>query len=235
MASKTLHGGHRERLRKRFLENGTNGFEEHELLELLLFYALPRVNTNELAHALINRMGSLSAVLGASAEDIAAVKGLNESSALFVSFMADLCRDYAETSLTDRTSFPKEGAEGYLTAYFKSVQSEICVLLSVSMKCEPMSIHTFTREELMPGGISSRSIAELVIRNRIRRIVIGQNRTGRLVLPCEEDYIITKTLSELLRPLGVEVYDHIICAEERSFSMRKSGAFGFCGGGDGSE
>ncbi len=230
MASNGLHSGHRERLRKRFLETGINGFEEHELLELLLFYALPRVNTNEIAHALINKFGSLAAVLDADREEIASVKGLSENSAVLLSIMGDMCRDYADASFCDRKFSAMGEAETYLLDYFKPIRSEICVIMNVSMRCELMGMHCFTHNELLPGFINARNLAEIVFRNRIRRIVIGQNRVGRLPVPDENDYIITKTLSELLCPLGVEIYDHVICGERKAFSMRKSGAFSFCGG-----
>ncbi|MBE6862607.1 MAG: hypothetical protein E7497_06900 [Ruminococcus sp.] len=227
MASKSLHSGHRERLRKRFLETGINGFEEHELLELLLFYALPRVNTNEIAHAIINKFGGISEVLDADRGDIASIKGLSENSAVLLRIMRDMCRDYAAASSADRHFSGMGEAEAYLLDYFRPIRSEICVIMNVSMRCELVGLHCFTHEELLPEYINPRNLAEIVLRNRIRRIVIGQNRMGRLPLPDENDYIITKTLSELLSPLGVEIYDHIICGEGKAFSMRKSGAFSF--------
>lgn len=235
MAANGLHSGHRERLRKRFLETGINGFEEHELLELLLFYALPRINTNEIAHALINKFGSVAAVLDADREEIASVKGLSENSAILLSIMGDMCHDYSDASCSDRKFTCMSEVKTYLLDYFRPIRSEICVIMNVSMRCELMGMHCFTYNELLPEFINPRNLAEIVFRNRIRRIIIEQNRAGRLPVPDENDYVITKTLSELLCPLGVEVYDHIICGAGKAFSMRKSGAFSFFGGefGDG--
>ena len=74
-----IHDGHRERMKKRFLEHGLDNFDDVNALELLLFYALPRKDTNALAHALLDRFGSLAGVLDASAADLLSVDGVGES------------------------------------------------------------------------------------------------------------------------------------------------------------
>lgn len=232
MASGGLHSGHRDRLRKRFLETDGSGFEEHELLELLLFYALPRVNTNELSHALINRFGSLSAVLNANEADIASVNGISAASASFIGLMRDLCRSYALSSHENIRFGSSAQIEKYMLDYFLGLNKEIILILSISMKCELISVHSFTIQELLPEGMSSRRLTEIILQNKIHRAVIGQNRIGRLPVPDENDYLLTKRLSEIMRPLGVELYDHIICGSGNAFSMRKNSAFSFCGGGD---
>ena len=72
------HDGHRSRMRSRFIETGLNSFEDHEVLELLLFYGQPRKNTNETAHALLNRFGSLHQVFNASIADLQEVEGVSD-------------------------------------------------------------------------------------------------------------------------------------------------------------
>ncbi len=74
-----IHDGHREKMRNRFLTAGLDAFADHEALELLLYYAIPRRDTNPTAHALMERYGSLSAVLEAPAEDLRKVEGVGES------------------------------------------------------------------------------------------------------------------------------------------------------------
>ena len=70
------HYGHRQRLKDRFLQTGFAGFDPHNILELLLFYSIPQKDTNDLAHELMNRFGSLSGVFDASYEDLVKVKGI---------------------------------------------------------------------------------------------------------------------------------------------------------------
>ncbi len=83
-AQKHLHAGHRSRMRRRFLTNGLDGFSDHEVLELLLFYAVPRQDVNPMAHALLNRFGSLPEVLNAPAEELCTIYGVGPKIARFL-------------------------------------------------------------------------------------------------------------------------------------------------------
>ena len=85
-----IHDGHREKMRRRYMESGLEGFADHEALELLLFYAIPRRDTNPIAHALINRYESLSNVLNAPVEELASVEGIGENAAVLIRLVSQL-------------------------------------------------------------------------------------------------------------------------------------------------
>jgi DNA repair protein RadC len=89
-----LHTGHRERLRKRFLAEGLDGFEDHQVLELLLFHIIPRGDTNPIAHRLLNRFGTLSAVLEADPKDLAGAEGMGDRAAMFLTLIPQVTRRY---------------------------------------------------------------------------------------------------------------------------------------------
>ena len=95
MSEKTVHAGHRARLRERFLKEGLSGFSEHEVLELLLMFAIPQKDVNPLAHALIGRFGSLSAVLEASPAELMRVAGVGQNAAALLSLMPQLMGYYS--------------------------------------------------------------------------------------------------------------------------------------------
>ena len=82
------HGGHRDRLRERFIRDGLDGFEEHNILEMLLFYPIPQKDTNELAHALLDRFGSLESVFNATPEELMQIDGVGEHTARFLSMFS---------------------------------------------------------------------------------------------------------------------------------------------------
>ena len=87
-----IHDGHREKMRRRFLQGGLEPFADHEALELLLYYAIPRRDTNPIAHALMERYGSLAAVLDAPVEDLQKVEGVGESAAVLLKLVPQLYR-----------------------------------------------------------------------------------------------------------------------------------------------
>ena len=93
-----LHEGHRQRLKERFLREGLDHFEPHTVLELLLFYAVPQRDTNELAHRLIARFGSLDAVFDAAFDELCAVEGIGRNTATLLKLVPDLTRRYLDSA-----------------------------------------------------------------------------------------------------------------------------------------
>ena len=85
-----IHDGHRGKMRQRFLKSGLEAFADHEALELLLYYAIPRRDTNPIAHALMDRYGSLPAVLSAPVEDLKKVEGIGENAAVLLKLVPQL-------------------------------------------------------------------------------------------------------------------------------------------------
>ena len=85
-----LHDGHRNRLKNRFLNEGLTNFEDHNVLELLLFYSIPRSDTNEIAHELLNKFGSLHGVFEAGMEDLMSVNGISRHSAVLIKMIPEL-------------------------------------------------------------------------------------------------------------------------------------------------
>lgn len=90
----SIHTGHRQRLKERFLKEGLDHFDEHQVLELLLFYCIPRIDTNPLAHALLERFGSLAQVLEAPVEELEKVPGIGSNAATFLSLTTAVGRYY---------------------------------------------------------------------------------------------------------------------------------------------
>ncbi len=89
-----IHSGHRARVKQRFLRGGLDSFDDHQVLELLLFYALPQRDVNELAHALLNHFGTLSAVFDAPEQELLQVPGIGENAAVLVKLLPQIARRY---------------------------------------------------------------------------------------------------------------------------------------------
>ena len=226
MADK-LHIGHRERLRRRLMSYGADALCEHELIELLLFYALPRINTNELAHSLINEFGTLNNILNASADELTRVKGVGSSAAEFIRLVAEMCSEY-EASAPEYDRLPDiDSLCSFFQRYFGEGADGLCLIVCLSDDLGITGKVSFTAHCLAQGRSELRRIASMLLRCGCTRIALGISHPDREAVPNGSDFALLRMLSEKLGAIGITVEDCVICGREHAFSMKRSGAFSF--------
>ncbi|MCM1132695.1 MAG: hypothetical protein NC340_04410 [Ruminococcus flavefaciens] len=227
MEKKNLHEGHRDRLRKKFMTLGAEALLEHELLELILFYAIPRVNTNDIAHNLINRFENLNGILNADTDELTQVKGIGKTSAEFLKLLADICKEYNNFSTESVSVLSVDSLSDYFTNYFKNSNAGVCLILGIDNNLRITCKYSFTEISLIRSNAEIRRIIELLIKNNCTKIAVGINHPERSAVPDNRDFILARNLAEKLSVLGISLIDCIICNEKSTFSMKKSGAFTF--------
>ena len=217
------HGKHRERVRNLFLQSGLDGFSEHNVLELLLFYTIPQGDTNVTAHNLIDAFGSLQGVLDAPVEELKKVKGVGEYTAVFLSILPQLARRYYTGKTADRVSMTERQA---LAQYVRS--------LFIGMKTEHVFMLSFDGSgqlnhslKLFEGGVKqiqmdNRRIMEAALRSDAVYVVLAHNHPGGVAAPSASDATATRTVASLLASVGIHLEDHLIVAGEDCFSMADS-------------
>ncbi len=221
------HDGHRNRLREKFLVCGEAALADHELLELLLFYAIPRQDTNPLAHRLIDTFGSLAGVLNASPADLQNIGGLSQNTACLLALMPQLMRRYAISQSQEYTAVTtsQEAVEYLLPRFFGETEERIYLLcLDISgrvLSCVPLDTGTVDSVPLR-----NRRVMETALALRASFLYLAHNHPSGDPTPSQEDIRATLTLAEMLRPVGITLADHIIVGRERCFSMRESGLLG---------
>ncbi|SEL01188.1 DNA repair protein RadC [Ruminococcus sp. YRD2003] len=226
MADK-LHIGHRERLRQRLMTYGADALCEHELLELMLFYPLPRINTNEIAHSLINEFGTLNNILNADVDELTRVKGVGASAAEFIRLAAEMCGDY-EASAPEFDRLPdSDSLCSFFHGYFGEGTDGLCLIVCLSSDLGITGKVSFTAHCLANGRSELRRIASIILRGNCTRIALGISHPDRAPVPDRDDFALLRTLSEKLGAIGVAVEDCVICGKESAFSMKRSGAFSF--------
>lgn len=218
-----IHDGHREKMRRRFVQTGLSGFADHEALELLLFYAIPRRDTNPLAHRLLERYGSLEGVFTAPAEDLEKVEGMGESAALLLRLVPLL----AEKS-RERTDGPvilnsTERAGEYLLRRFDGKKNELVYELCLDRKGKLLAC-----KRLNDGGASSasldiRKVVENAILTSASTVILAHNHPSGIALPSDDDCAATTQAVQALQTIGVVLADHIIVADDDFVSMAQSG------------
>lgn len=218
------HDGHRERLRQRFLEHGLDALQDHEVLELLLFYAVPRRDTKELAWRLLHHFGSLAAVLDASVGDLQQVSGIGESAAVLLNLMTPLARRY-QISRTDKRQILNSSARcgEFLTAYFFGCTEELIYLLCLDAKGQFLACRLLQHGSTTSAALSLRKAAEVAMSAKASAVILAHNHPGGLALPSQADYETTRQLQAVLEPLGIQLKDHIIVADTDFVSMRDNG------------
>ena len=219
-----IHDGHREKMRARFLSAGLESFAPHEALELLLYYAIPRRDTNPIAHALMEHYGSLSAVLNAPVEDLQKVEGIGESAAVLIHMVAQLSRKAALNDAAQETILnSSERAGRYLLTVFEGKQREEVYQLCLDRKGKLLAC-----KRLGEGGVSTvmvdiRRVVENAILTSASVIILAHNHPSGIALPSNEDYAVTDRVKAALATIGVTLADHIIVADGDYVSMADSG------------
>ena len=224
MADGSLHKNHRKRLKERFRKDGMDSFTEYQVLELLLFYVIPRRDTNEIAHHLIERFGSLSMVLEAPIEELVKVEGVGPEAAQFLHMMPAVGRRY----LVDKTVQSKvlktiEECGRFLLPYFFGRQVETVFLLCLDAKCKVLCCREVGEGSVNSAGISVRKIVELALAANATAVVLAHNHPSGVAVPSLEDVQTTHRIADALRAVEVHLVDHIVVADDDFVSMIMSG------------
>ncbi len=206
-----IHDDHRSRVRRRAIREGLRSFEPHEILELLLFYAIPRKDTNPIGHRLLERYKTLAGVFDADYHDLASQEGLGETSAILLKLIPELARVYLLSRDCGLTYFASNEEIGhYLVNYYIGVNNEMPVLLLFNNKREMVHLEVLNEGVVNTASIHPRRIVELAIAHKSSAVVLAHNHPDGEMQPSESDIELTHSLRRTLRELEIELIDHIV-------------------------
>lgn len=206
-----VHAGHRQRMKERFLVGGLDGFSAHEVFELILFYAIPRKDVNELSHRLIERFGSYQAVFDADYEDICAVEGMGENAATLIKLMAVAWRRYALGD--EHTPFIYDTLQkvgDYAVKLYVGVSVEKLYAMLFDNKMMLLDTVMLAAGAVNSVRVSARTIAEKAIKKNASSIILIHNHPNGTPYPSDEDQHFSTYLRDLLGNLDITLIDHII-------------------------
>lgn len=219
-----IHDGHREKMRQRFMTGGLDAFADHEILELLLYYAIPRRDTNPIAHALMERYGSLPAVLAAPMEDLKRTEGIGESAAVLLHLVPQVCRRARlAQGGEDQVLNSSERAGAYLLECFDGESREVIYQLCLDRKGKLLACKRLGEGSVASADLDVRRLVENAILTGASAVILAHNHPSGVALPSDGDYTATMRVRAALNAIGIELADHIIVADGDFVSMADSG------------
>ncbi|MBR3560115.1 MAG: DNA repair protein RadC [Oscillospiraceae bacterium] len=219
-----VHDGHRARKRAQFREHGLDAFAEHEVLELLLFYAIPRADTNPVAHRLLERFGSLDGVLAAPPEELERVEGVGANAATLLTLILPLVRRSRLTAGHTPVILGTTRAAGeYFVELFFGMREERLYEACLDAKGKLLRCVKVADGSVDAVNINIRVIVENALKCGASAVVLSHNHPSGVALPSADDNATTLAVYDALRTVDIRLLDHIIVADGDYVSIRENG------------
>lgn len=228
----SIHSGHRQRLRRTALEVGVDKLSDIQALELMLFYAIPRRDTNELAHRLIDHFGSYAAVLDADYHKLLKVEGIGANAASLIASMSGFFRKYEQShSGEKRYLLDKEHREKYVRSLFIGKTIEEFYMICLNSQCQLLYTKKLAQGSLDEVLVYTRIALEEALLRETKYVILAHNHPGGKLTPSSHDVRMTDEIIDALHKVAITVIDHLIVAGGQCFSfvehamMRRSSKF----------
>lgn len=220
---KDFHKGHRQRLKQRFLQRGVEAFEPHEALELLLFYCIPQKNTNLIAHELLNRFGNITAVFDAPVKALCEVSNITENSAVLLKLIPQMLRYYQvspdKLMSMDNIDYVKK----YFSSLYIGVRYEEFKVCCLDNHLQVVSCNTVAKGSTKEVNVDARMVAKAAFESNSQLVILAHNHPNDFPEPSRSDVSMTTNLIATLKPIGIEILDHVIVGKNEVLSMKQCG------------
>ena len=218
------HAGHRSRLRETFQQNGIEGMADHQVLELLLTYALPRVDVNPLAHRLLGRFGSLEGVLSARSDQLKQVEGVGDAAAVFLSLLGQVDRRMLLQRFSGQNRRPSlatpSALGGYMLALALQDRYETLRLVCLNKKYELIYDGVISSGSLTEVLADPRPILETALVHKACFIALSHNHPSGDVTPSRDDEAAALRIESAAQAVGIVVVDQFILGRGAVYSLR---------------
>ena len=219
----SIHDGHRKLFKGEFLAR-PDSFPDHKLLELLLFYANNRGDTNPVAHGLMDRFGSLAGVMDALPEELMKVPGVGEHAVVLLKAVKETGGRYLSSrSRMDEIVRGTGDIYEYLKDYFYGARNERIFLLCLDGKGKVLGTRKIGEGNVNAAEITTRGVVEAALSLNASQVVLAHNHPSGLALPSDEDKFTTQRLAKVLEAVNVELVDHVVFSDDDMVSLRASG------------
>lgn len=222
-----MHENHRERVRERYFAGGLENMDDRAVLEMLLFYCIPRKDTNPAAQLLLDTFGSLSGVLEASPDDLRSVKGIGDNAAAFLTMLPQVCKRYMTGTLTEKSLYLDDfnAVSRFVSSVFLAEKNEVFMLLCFD-GAGRLTNTSETQGEKAAVAPDLDGLLTFAKKSRAKTVIVAHNHPDGLASPSREDVNSTKQLIKLFSQNGIKLADHFIQGADGLLSMRSTERFG---------
>ena len=220
-----LHDGHRKRMMRRFTATKLSGFQPHEVLEMLLYYAIPRKDTNPIAHRLLDRFGSVSGVLAATPEALKSVEGVSDGVVTMLAFFRELGVYVTGEQAVGMKMSSAADACDYFEALYKLEHNEVVRAVFLDDRLCLKSSVVISEGHPSASQFLTRRVAELAFAEGSNALILAHNHPNNSSAASAEDIAATQHLSAMLQSCGIQLIDHVIVGRDGATSLRETGGF----------
>lgn len=228
MQGKHNHNGHRQRIKNRVKKYGLKSLENHEIMEVLLTYCIPRKDTNELAHTLLSKFSTISNIIDAEKSQLKLVNGVGEETVLFFNILKDFVDLYLENKKEDK--LVKIDTTLKCVEYFNKhfqVKKYECFYVFCLTKTGVLSHHySIEGESELEVEFPIKSFIDNISLSKVKQVVVIHTHPYGPYTPSKQDIITTDRMNSICTVMGVDLVDHIILNNEQYFSFKRNGLIG---------
>jgi DNA repair protein RadC len=222
--SGNVHKGHRDRVRMKFIEEGLDSFHDHEIIEMLLFYGIPFKDTNVLAHRIIKEYGSLTALLEADPREVSRRCGISLNAACLIAMIVPLSRRYLTAKWGNKPVLNSSSKAGeYVLSLFAGRCYEVFYTICLDSQNHVTYAALVHEGTINEAPVYPRIIVETALRHKANSVILAHNHPGGSLKPSNADIEVTKKIYAALKPIAIQVVDHVIAAGDRYFSFAEQG------------
>lgn len=213
-----LHTNHRQRMRDKYW-TARDSLTDHEILEMLLFYVIPRQNTNPIAHRLLLAFGSLQGVFTAKPEELEKIEGVGKTTALYLAEVGYLMLRVREEAFPPKQDQRVKALGDYLVSLLRGSHTEAVYLLLLDNDGKVLGFEKLTDGALTMATVDPRAIATLSLSRNATRLVLAHNHPAAGLSPSDDDVAVTRYLRRAFSLLGLSLEEHYVVTDNRSLSL----------------
>lgn len=211
---KVCHTGHRDRVREKVLKFGASSLADHEILEGLLFFCLPRINTNEIAHHILDEIGSLEKIPEIDRTKLLNVPGVGKKTLFFFALISELFKRIAYAPRTPVQKFDSMGkVNDFLLAHYTGIKEEQFCGLFLDGQLRLLKFEVFSKGSISASAVNPTAIAHEAAKQYAAYVIIAHNHPGGYTQPSPDDLAVTEKIRSTLSAIGVSLIEHVIVGE----------------------